>query len=141
MFIKKFFTFLIALALFFGLQQLVERWTYGFCLQKIFAADIPFKEGWETHGQFIDVLKRLDQPYFFLGAGSECFAFLSADGESVIKFFKLDTMRPVYLLRGLFVEDYSDWGKDLASLSPVQRVLGMRAFRIQRTFDSLRAQL
>lgn len=124
--------FLIALALFFGVQQLVELRTYGFCLQKIFANDIPSKAEWETAAPDAAVLERLDQPYFFLGAGSECFAFRSADGKSVIKFFKLDVMRPVYLLRGLFLENHS------GSSSPVERVLKMRAFRIQRTFDSLK---
>jgi hypothetical protein len=131
MFFKRFFTFLVALALFFGLQQLIELRTYGFCLQKIFADDIPYNEAWETASPNADILERLGQPYFFLGAGSECFAFRSADGKNVIKFFKLDVMRPVYLLRGLFLENYS------SSLSPLQRILSMRTFRIQRTFDSL----
>jgi len=130
MFFKKFFIFLIVLGLFLGLQQLIELRTHGFCLQKIFADDIPNSEVWTTPPPSADVLERLDQPYTFLGSGSECFAFRSADGKSVIKFFKLDVMRPVYLLRGLFLENYSG--------SPMQRILNMRAFRIQRTFNSLR---
>lgn len=138
MIFKKIFTFLTLLALFFGVQQLIEKQTYGFCLQKIFANDIPFHPEWETSPPEPDVLRRLDQPYFFLGAGSECYAFLSADGKSVIKFFKLDKLRPVYLLRGLFLEDYSKWGEELSCFSSVRRILGMRAFRMQRSFNSLK---
>lgn len=128
--IKRIVLFLVALALFFGLQQLIELRTYGFCLQKIFADDIPLKAEWETEAPHAAVLERLDQPYYFLGAGSECFAFRSADGQSVIKFFKLDVMRPVYVLRGLFLENYIG--------SPLKRILSLRAFRIRRTFDSLK---
>jgi len=135
MFLKKTFTLVGLIALFLGLQQLIEKKTHGFYLQKIFATDIP--SSWQTLPPDADVLKRLDQPYYFLGAGSECFAFFSADGKSVIKFFKLDKLRPVYLLRGLFIEDHSDWAEE-SSFSFVKRVLGMRAFRIQRTFNSLK---
>lgn len=138
MFFKKIFTLVLLFAFFLGLQQLIEKETYGFCLQKILATDIPLCEDWQTLPPDTNILKRLDQPYYFLGAGSECYAFLSADGKSVIKFFKLDKMRPVYLLRGLFLEDYSTHAEKLCSFPPLRRILGMRIFRIQRTFNSLK---
>jgi hypothetical protein len=138
MLFKKIFTLFGLIALFLGLQQLIEKQTHGFYLQKILAHDIASRKEWQNLPPSIDVLTRLDQPYYFLGAGSECYAFLSADGKSVIKFFKLDKLRPVYLLRGLFLEDYSAFAKESSCFAFIKRILGMRAFRIQRTFNSLK---
>lgn len=145
---------LIALGLFIGLQQLIELKTRGFCLQKIQADDLPFQTRWETaplslaqEGE-IDAL--LSQPYTLIGSGSECFAFASADGKAVIKFFKLDHARPVYFQKGLFLEDHSALAGTLSDhpLTKVtlpsvmqkwmKRFLGIREFRIQRTFSSIK---
>ena len=143
----------VAIGLFVGLQQLIELKTRGFCLQKIQANDLLFQERWEipplSSEQQREVDRLLSQPYTFIGAGSECFAFASADGKAVIKFFKLDHARPVYFLRGIFFEDHSaltgslsDHPLTRAALpSPLdtwlKRFLGIREFRIQRTFSSI----
>jgi hypothetical protein len=134
--------------------MLIELKTHGFYLQRIFADDLPFCAEWEvaplTAQEKQGVERALEQPYTFLGAGSECFAFLSADGKTVIKFFKLDPLRPVYFRRGLFAEDHSASVHTLIPSYPflerlpyfvqhaARRVLGMREFRIQRTFSSLK---
>jgi hypothetical protein len=145
---------LAGLGLFIGLQQLIELKTRGFCLQKIQADDLPFQAQWEIpplsleEQQEIAIL--LSQPYTLLGSGSECFAFVSADGTTVIKLFKLDHARPVYFQKGLFLEDYSALAGTLSDhpltrikLSQpwdkwLKRFLGIREFRIQRTFSSLK---
>lgn len=143
-----------ALGLLLGLQQLVELKTRGFCLQKILCSDLLANPQWDISALRDDeqeaLLRALDQPYTFLGAGSECFAFLSADGKTVVKFFKLDPFRPIYFLRGLFAEDHSSCAETLfppssllthlpASLQHMgKRVMGMREFRISRTFNSLK---
>jgi len=169
-------------------QQLVERKTLGFCLQKIQADDLPFQMRWEAksivdeigsvfsqpiakgsmvakkQGQFrekiveaerikpkLEVIEALfAQPYYLIGAGSECFAFISADKQVVIKFFKLDQARPVYFNKGLFSEDYSAYAGTLSNHpltrlilpSPfhhwLRRFLGIREFRLQRTFSSIK---
>lgn len=149
---KIFFKSVAALGLFIGLQQLVELKTRGFYLQKIQADDLPFQARWETAPLSLEeeehIQKLLSQSYRLIGAGSECFAFLSEDGQAVIKFFKLDHVRPVYLQRGLFEEDHSALAGTLSdhpltrtTLPPffnrgLKRTLGIREFRIQRTFSS-----
>ena len=142
------------LALFIGLQQLIEIKTRGFCLQKIFANDLPFNPAWQTPNlseeEQLKVSRLLDQPYYFLGAGSECFAFLSEDGQTVIKFFKLNFDRPFYIHRGLLIEDHTESAGTLSTVyaalphlpQPLhhmaKRFLGMREFRIGRTMLSLK---
>lgn len=140
-FILKLF---LVIGLFVGLQQLIELKTHGFCLQKIYADDLPFRAEWETPEE-TEVLQLLSQPYRMIGAGSECFAFASDDGQAVIKFFKLDHARPVYLHRGIFLEDHSALAGTLSnhpwtkiSFPWMKRFLGMREYRIKRTFSSLK---
>ncbi len=148
------FKFLIAIGLFIGLQQLVELKTRGFCLQKILADDIPFQPQWQTSPLSADEEREVDallsQSYRMIGAGSECFAFASEDGKAVIKFFKLDHARPVYLHRGILLEDHSALAGTISNHpltrlilpSPMdqwlKRFLGIREFRIQRSFNSIK---
>ncbi len=148
------FKLLIAMGLFIGLQQLVELNTRGFCLQKILADDIPFQPKWQTPPLSADEEKEVDdllsQPYRMIGAGSECFAFVGEDGKAVIKFFKLDHARPVYLHRGILLEDHSALAGTISNHpltrlslpSPMdqwlKRFLGIREFRLQRTFNSIK---
>jgi hypothetical protein len=150
LFLKSF----LAIGLFVGVQQLVELKTHGFCLQKILADDLPFQARWEVSPWSAKEQKNvehlLSQSYHMIGAGSECFAFASEDGQAVIKFFKLDHTRPIYLHRGIFFEDYSAFSGTLSDhpltrlvLPPpmnkcLKRFLGIREFRIQRTFNSLK---
>jgi len=52
-----------------------------------FQVDAFFDPSPPTH----EIYKQLDQPYRYLGSGSQSFAFLSEDGQYVLKFFKLKT--------------------------------------------------
>jgi hypothetical protein len=144
---------LCAVLLFIGLQQIIELKTRGFYLQKILSDDLALHPTWDIPALSCSeekaVVELLDQPFTFLGSGSECFAFLSQDKKSVIKFFKLDYLRPIYFFRGLFTEDHS---KNAGTLSSVyarlslpssldrlaKRILGMREYRIARTFNSVK---
>lgn len=153
-FLISFLKVLCVLALFIGLQQIIELRTRGFYLQKIVESDLIAHRDWDVPDLSKEeqnaVLSVLDQPFTFLGAGSECFAFLSEDQSTVIKFFKLDTFRPVYFFRGLFSEDHRSSAGTISSLYPhlslffpgidgiARRVLGMREYRISRTFNSLK---
>jgi hypothetical protein len=152
--IKATLKILICFGLYLGLQQLIELSTHGFCLQRILADDLPRQTRWETpplsSEQQSEIDRLLSQPYRMLGAGSECFAFASEDGTAVIKFFKLDHARPVYFHRGIFLEDHSQKAGTLSNhplttLSlpgPLQgalkRFLGIREFRLERTFQSIK---
>lgn len=149
-----FLKFFIGIGLFIGLQQLIERKTLGFCLQKIQTDDLLDQQQWEASPLCIDeeneMRTLLSQPYHLIGAGSECFAFMSEDGQAVIKFFKLDHMRPVYFNKGLFVEDHSAFAGTISNHPLTQitlpaplhhwlrRFLGIREFRLQRTFNSIK---
>ncbi len=141
--------FIFAIGLFIGLQQLIEIKTHGFCLQKIQTSDLPFRAKWETaplaENEEKQIADLLSEPFRMIGAGSECFAFVSEDGNTVIKFFKLDHARPVYLHRGIFSEDHSklcgtlsDHPLTKSSFPWVKRWLGMREYRINRTFSSIK---
>ena len=149
-----FFKIFLSIALFIGLQQLIELKTRGFCLQKIQADDLVNQEEWKTPllscAEELQIKTLLSQPYYLIGSGSECFAFKSEDGKAVIKFFKLDQMRPVYLNKGIFAEDHSAFAGTLSNHLLIQwtlpnpfqywlkRFLGIREFRIQRTFNSIK---
>lgn len=138
---KKLLYFFLILSAFIGLQQLIELSTRGFYLQKILASDLITDSAWDSGRQEEShILEICDQPFTFLGAGSECFAFLSQDQTTVIKFFKFDLFRPVYLFRGLFFENYSSYAGTISHLNYplIQRVLGMREYRIGRTWNSLK---
>ncbi|MBI2812052.1 MAG: hypothetical protein HYX67_14645 [Candidatus Melainabacteria bacterium] len=147
--IRKVLLIFAVFAAFVGLQQLVEIKTRGFCLQKILADDLPYQARWETpplaSDQAAEVEQLLSQPYRLIGAGSECYAFKSEDGLAVIKFFKLDHARPVYFQKGLLQEDHSALAGTLSTHPLTQydnhwlkRFLGIREFRIQRTFNSIK---
>lgn len=145
-FVKFFLKCSLCIGSFLLLQQLIECKTRGFGLNRVQANDLPFYPGWEVEpldevtSQSIDA--KLLQNYHFLGAGSECFAFISDDGTTVIKFFKLDLLRPVYLYRGLFREDYSEYAGTFSTHPLInnytKRLFGMREYRLKRTFDSLK---
>jgi hypothetical protein len=142
------FKFLAAALLWLGLEQLTELTTHGFCLQRILATDLFYQTRWETpplqEREKLEVETLLNQPYRMIGAGSECFAFKSEDGRAVIKFFKLDLARPVYFHRGIFLEDYSAYAGSLSNhpltrvdFAAFKRFMGIREFRIDRTFSSI----
>jgi hypothetical protein len=151
-FIKRCGLLILFCAIYLGLEQLIELETKGFCLQKILAEDLPFRQEWETHPlserENEQVDRILQQPFHLIGSGSECFAFMSEDGQTVIKFFKLSFARPIYYNKGLLSEDHSayagtlsnhpmariEWPRGLDRLK--QRVFGIREFRLTRTFSS-----
>lgn len=83
---KKLFKILAAVLLIFGLEKLIRTQTDGFRIGKI-AADFDSHPEWDIPGQEFPA-SVLDQPYYFLGSGVQSYAFLSADGETVLKVFK-----------------------------------------------------
>ena len=135
-----------------GLKQFCEMKTLGFCLQKIQACDLPHNHEWEipplTESELSDVSSLLDQPYHLIGYGSECFAFESQDGSTVIKLYILSLGRYMYFKRGLLVEDHRELAGSISNHPLLsipfsgkydvwrKRVLGMREYRLNRTFIS-----
>ena len=91
----KFLFFFVKLAVFilafFKVSTFCENQTDKFCLSRIFSA-LEYNAGWETSPlselKQKDVDAILDQKFIYLACGGQCWAFLSEDGTSVIKFFK-----------------------------------------------------
>jgi hypothetical protein len=144
---------LAVFGLLIALQHWIETKTHGFCLQKIQADDLKANLCWEISplspetSQTIDTL--LLQPYSLIGAGSECFVFLSADQTTVLKLFKLEIARYIYIRKGLFSEDHRHLAGTLSDHpltqialpqplnQVIKRILGIREFRIGQTFNSV----
>lgn len=139
----------LAVLLYAGMEQLIEKQTRGFGVSRIQAKDLgafaPCAAPSSSDAEKNQVKELLRQPYHLIGSGSECFAFLSEDGTTVIKFFKLDVMRPVYIKRTLFSNDYSKYADSCVKYRPtgllwdlwLKRLWGMREYRIQRSFGSI----
>jgi hypothetical protein len=97
---------------FAGAWRFCEKKTSGFTITSI-SSELPYDPAWETRPLTVveessvrDILK---QKFTFLANGGQCWAFVSADGEYVLKFFKLHRRRPDILIRlplPAFLEPY-----------------------------------
>ena len=80
----------------YGMTRLYFYLTDGFQIINI-SSDFPYQKEWEVHSlkkdEQILVNQALSQPYFYLGKGCQAYAFLSEDGQYVIKFFKYQRYR------------------------------------------------
>lgn len=82
--------FLIFLLLFWGMERFCHDKTDGFKMTNIFS-DLPTKEGVEP--PTAEILPLLSGPFTFLGSGAQAYAFVSADGKTVLKLFKHHHLR------------------------------------------------
>jgi hypothetical protein len=75
--------------LFFAIERFCHWQTGGFQIHKIMS---PISFEWEEPPLSIDeranIEKILDQPFFYLGRGTQTYAFESSDGLTVLKFIK-----------------------------------------------------
>lgn len=70
----------------------------GFSIDKI-SSRLPFNADWEVESisdkqRELLVQKVFPQAYHYLAAGNQCYAFLSEDGQYVLKFFKMQSLFP-----------------------------------------------
>jgi len=151
--IKWCLSLILAIATYIGLEQLIEQSTRGFWIERIKTDNLPYQAAFATtpptEKELIEIKKHLEQPYYLMGSGSECFAFISKDQQTVIKFFKLDHLRPVYIRKGMFGQDLSQYAGTLSPEPSYQKYLpsvaqkflnrmrGIREFRVDRTFRSI----
>ena len=86
--------------------------------------EIPYDPNWEVPSlssqEELALEKILDQPFKYLGKGSQCYAFESADGNYVLKFFKFKHLRP------------SRFVNALPSIGPIKTYQEKQAARKQR---------
>jgi hypothetical protein len=96
------------LACFYGVKRFCHIQTEGFSLQKILSNQ-PYSQKWETGLPSAEIAEILKQPFYFLGSGGQCYAFVSADNAYVIKFFKQHHMRPLPWLENLPLPSFLDY--------------------------------
>lgn len=111
-------TFGAALAI-FGIFRLYDHLSDGFSIDHI-TYSLPFKKEWETSPppQQLDLI--LEQPFTYLGKGSQSYVFLSQDKKYVIKFFKFRHIKPNPLLNAL------------PHIGPIATWQDYRQFRLQK---------
>jgi hypothetical protein len=73
----------------FGLSFCLK--TPGFHLGKI-SSPLKFSSEWEVGSG--ELPEEAIQDYFYIKGGTQCYAFVSADGKYVLKFFKMQHLRP-----------------------------------------------
>lgn len=137
-----------AIGLYFGLEQLIDLHTKGFCFQKIIANDLPSYPAWDTPLSEEDqkeMTRLLSQSFTLIASGSECFVFVGEDEQTILKCFKLSFARPVYYRQALFNDEYASYAYSLTEspspwIAPFEtfrrRICGIREFRLLRTFSS-----
>lgn len=128
---KKFLNLLGILLIFFAVQQFCRSQTEGFSLSKIHS-DYPASPQWEIEcpqEKLKQAQQILNQPYYYLGSGVQCYAFESEDKQYVLKLFKHYHMWPDNgLLRILPVPPFlKQW---------CQKVVQKREERMQHLFQS-----
>lgn len=85
---KILYKILIIPLAFFGLEQLIRTQTDGFRMHKIHF-DCTENNHWDMDCQDQDQTPEvLNQPFYFLGSGVQCYAFLGADNSTILKVFK-----------------------------------------------------
>ncbi|MGE5196844.1 MAG: hypothetical protein ACM3JI_05900 [Anaerolineae bacterium] len=131
---KKSTSFWVKVPIFLSLIFFVERFchheTAGFRLSKI-QSDLAFDPRWEVHlneEEKQQVQTILDQPFYFLGSGGQCYAFLSQDGSFVLKFFKHQHMRQHSLLNRIALVGFFERLR--------QQIVNARKKRLEYIFGS-----
>ncbi len=103
--------FLILIFSLIAIERFCHHQTEGFSLHKI-ASSLPYDSRWEVPSlpkeEQAGIDNILDQPFYFLGSGGQCYAFLSQDRTTVIKFFKHHHMRPVSWLNRISLPGFLD---------------------------------
>jgi hypothetical protein len=96
----KILFFVFAVISIVGIFRLYDHLSDGFAIDHI-TYSLPFKDAWETSPPSPQVELILEQPFTYLGKGSQSYVFLSQDKKYVIKFFKFRHIKPNLLLNSL----------------------------------------
>ncbi len=125
---KILFSLLAISVIFFALVRLYYNLTDDFRLANI-SSEIPFRSEWEVPVPTVAEKKLIDsilaQEYSYIGKGAQSYAFGSADGKYVIKFFKYKHLRP------------SLWLDLLPALPPFQAYREKQYSRKTRKFEGV----
>ncbi len=83
---KIFYKILLLPIFYFSLEQLIRTQTDGFRIEKTYFDT--FSNVKSNLNQSNEIPGCLNQPFYFLGSGVQCYAFLSEDETTVLKVFK-----------------------------------------------------
>ncbi len=108
---KSFFTtwpvrivgIIIAIFVIYTAIRAYDRRTDGFAIEKIHST-LPYDSRWDvpvTKEDMALLQKSVDQPFYYLAKGFQCYAFESADGKYVLKFFRHQRLRLPSFFKGL----------------------------------------
>lgn len=117
-----------------GIERFSYSQTKGFSVDKI-GADFAAAEQWATPPLSQAEETLLQQPFRLIACGAECYAFLSEDGQYILKAFKMHRARSIFFRRSF--HDAKD--KLALLLNPklwVEKALQMREKTLKGTFDS-----
>lgn len=107
---------ILALLIFIALERMTHLKTQGFRVHKM-TSDLAFDPRWETPPpspeEFAAISHILDQPFRFLGSGTQFYAFESQDGQTVIKFIKHSRRRPVTWINHIELPICDGWRQNL----------------------------
>lgn len=86
------------------LQKFCHSKTDGFALSKI-CSSLPYCSDWEVPPPSFEdsekIMAMLDQPFYYLAKGAQAYVFISRDGQTVIKFFRIYHLQPPLWLNAL----------------------------------------
>jgi hypothetical protein len=99
--LKRWIFAIASALLLFGAIRLYYRLTDDFRLSNIIYP-LPFEAPWQvpnlTAEEHQSLAKILDQKFFYIGKGAQCYAFVSEDQHYVLKFFKFKHLKPNFLI-------------------------------------------
>jgi hypothetical protein len=101
--LKRGVNFSLFLIAFNTLEHFCHQKTKGFSLQRIQFHTAPVQ--FATPDPAISHL--LNQPYRYFGNGNQCYAFISEDGQTILKFFKyVDNAPPAWIAKVPFLNKF-----------------------------------
>lgn len=107
---------LLSLLIFIALERVTHLKTQGFRVHKM-TSNLEYDSRWETkplsQEEHDKIAQILDQPFHFLGSGTQFYAFESQDGQTVIKFIKHNRRRPVTWINHVKFPICDQWRKNL----------------------------
>lgn len=98
-FVRKLAKLLLIVLALIATQRFCRKQTDSFALYKI-RSELTYNPKWETspltEKEMKDLSTVLNQPFFYLGKGAQCYVFVSQDNQHVIKFFRLYHLLPPF---------------------------------------------
>lgn len=91
-YLNRFAPILLAPLALYAIYLFCHKQTAGFQITKVLSPLSPASQ-WETPPPEASVKEILKQPFYYLDKGGQSYAFLSQDGKTVLKLFKMHNLR------------------------------------------------